>query len=248
MTARSSTSALTTAVFDLGGVVLEWHPRAAFSGLLTEAETDAFFAEIDFPTWNRLQDAGRHWAKAEAQLIRDHPQYAHLARTYRDNYDLVVDREVPGTAAILRELSSAGVRLLALTNWSAELFERTYDRFEILRVFEGIVVSGVERIIKPDPAIFNLLCRRYHVNSSECVFVDDTPGNVAAARRVGMRALLFTDAHHLRADLAAHLPRHLGLVACDSDPIETPAQASEPASEQVLTVDQGRQRPDRYDR
>jgi 2-haloacid dehalogenase len=201
--ATSSTGRPWTLIFDLGDVVLQWHPRAAYTGLLSEDEVDAFFADIDFPSWNGLQDAGRGWDEAEAQLVRDHPRYAHLSRAFRDNYHLVVDQEVPGTAAILRELSSAGVRLLALTNWSAELFKRAYDWFEILHVFEGIVVSGVERLVKPDPAIFEVLCRRYRLDAGECVYIDDTPGNVAAARRLGMSALLFTDAEHLRADLTA---------------------------------------------
>jgi 2-haloacid dehalogenase len=194
---------VTTAIFDLGGVVLEWNPRAAFAELLEDHEIEQFFTDIDFRTWNSLQDAGRGWDEAEAQVARDHPGYAHLAGAYRENFHLVVDREVPGTAAILRELAAAGTRLLSITNWSAELFDQSYPRFETLSLFEGIVVSGAERVVKPDPAIFRLLFSRYGVEPGECVFIDDTAHNVAAARRLGLHAIHFTEAEQLRVDLAA---------------------------------------------
>lgn len=196
-------TSVTTAIFDLGGVVLEWNPRAAFADLLEDHEIEQFLTDIDFLTWNSMQDAGRSWDEAEEQVARDHPGYAHLAGAYRDNFHLVVDREVPGTAAVLRELAAGGTRLLSITNWSAELFDQSYARFEILSLFEGIVVSGAERVVKPDQAIFRLLFRRYGVEPAECVFVDDTARNVAAARELGLRAIQFIDAEQLRADLAA---------------------------------------------
>ncbi len=201
-TSRSQ-STVTTAIFDLGGVVLEWNPRAAFADLLEDHEIERFLTDIDFLTWNSRQDAGRSWDDAEAQVAREHPGYAHLAGAYRDNFHLVVDREIPGTAAILRELAAGGTRLLSITNWSAELFDQSYPRFEVLSLFEGILVSGAERLVKPDPAIFQLLFSRYGVEPAECVFVDDTAHNVAAARELGLRAIHFTDAERLRADLAA---------------------------------------------
>jgi 2-haloacid dehalogenase len=201
--AAVSDHAVTTAIFDLGGVVVEWNPRAAYAGLLEDEEIEAFLKDTDFLTWNSIQDAGRGWDEAEAQLALDYPAYAHLARVYRDNFHLVVDREVPGTAEILRELAAGGVRLLSITNFSAELFDQSYPRFEVLSLFQGIVVSGAERVVKPDPAIFRLLCTRYGVDPDESVFIDDTAHNVAAARQLGMRAVHFTGAEQLRVELAA---------------------------------------------
>ena len=196
--------AISTAVFDLGNVVVQWHPREAFAGLLGDAEIDAFFAEIDFANWNRLQDAGvRSWDEAEAQLVRDHPQHALLAPVYRANYDRVVRTEVAGTGALLRQLQAGGVRLLAITNWSSELFVRTRRTFEIFSIFEGIVVSGVERLLKPDPAIYKLLFTRYGIDPAEAVFIDDTVANVIAAQKLGMRGVHFTDAQTLRDTLTA---------------------------------------------
>jgi len=120
---------------------------------------------------------------------------------YRQHFAETLTGMVPGTGALIAELAQNAVHLVALTNWSAETFPHALQRFGLLRRFEGIVVSGAERLAKPDPAIFELLCRRYAVDPSRCAFVDDSPANVAAAASVGMRGIQFTDADRLRADL-----------------------------------------------
>lgn len=197
-------------IFDLGGVVLEWRPRAAFADLLDDDGIDRFFDDIDFAAWNRQQDGGRDWTVAEAEIARDFPHYAYLAPVYRRNYHRVVDTEIPGTAELLADLAEAGVRLLALTNWSAELFEVSYQRFPVLGRFEGIVVSGVERMLKPDREIYQVLLSRYDVDPSRAAFVDDVAANVAAAQALGLRGVQFTDAAALRGALCGFglvLPR-----------------------------------------
>jgi 2-haloacid dehalogenase len=136
---------------------------------------------------------------------------------------------VPGTSGILAELGQAGVRLIALTNWSAETFPVATERFGILRRFEAIVVSGTEGLLKPEPALYELALDRHGLSADSTVFVDDIPANVAAAATLGMAALNFTDAERLRADLVG-----LGLLA-----------ESQPISEPVFTLRSGRcgQRP-----
>lgn len=192
---------LTTAVFDLGGVVLRWDPRAAYATAAGPDEIDQFMTEVRWPEWNRSLDGGCPLADAEAELIRRFPHWAHLVPVYREQNHLVIPGEVEGTAAVLARLRAAGVRLLALTNWSLETFTPTRARYPVLEVFEGIVVSGAERVLKPDPAIFDLLCARYSVAPDEAVYVDDSATNVDAARRFGMRGVVFRDAGQLHADL-----------------------------------------------
>ncbi|HWM57646.1 MAG TPA: HAD family phosphatase [Pseudonocardia sp.] len=193
---------LTTAIFDLGGVVLRWDPRAAYADVAGPDDIERFMTEVAWPEWNRSLDGGRPLAEAEAELARRFPRWAHLASAYRENNHRAISGEVEGTAAVLAELRSAGVRLLALTNWSAETFAPTRARFPLLEVFEGIVVSGVERVLKPDPAIFRLLCERYAVTPAQAVFIDDLVANVDSARRFGLHGVLFRDAARLRAELA----------------------------------------------
>ena len=193
---------LTTAVFDLGGVVLRWDPHAAYATAAGREEIDRFMAEVEWPDWNRSLDGGRPLAEAEAELARRFPHWAHLVTVYREQNHLAYPGEIEGTAALLAELRAAGVRLLALTNWSVETFTPIRVRYPVLDVFEGIVVSGAEKVQKPDPAIFQLLCARYSVAPDEAVFVDDSPANVDSARRLGMHGVVFRDAGQLRAELA----------------------------------------------
>jgi 2-haloacid dehalogenase len=194
-------SALTTVVFDLGAVVLSWSPELAYQEVLPAAEVPAFLEAIDFFAWNRAQDAGRPFAEGEAQLIARFPERATAVRAYREHFARTLTGMVPGTGAVIAELEQAGIRLLALTNWSAETFPRARERFGLLDRFEDIVVSGAEGLAKPDPAIFRLLGRRFSVELSRCVFIDDSPPNVVAAAALGLTALHFTDAARLRAEL-----------------------------------------------
>jgi 2-haloacid dehalogenase len=199
---------LSTAVFDLGGVLVDWDPHHLYRRLMPEEEVEPFLDEIGFHEWNRAQDAGRGWAEAVADLAARHPRRRELIAAYAERYDEAIAGEVAGTVVLLDELADRGIRLLALTNWSAETFPAARRRFPFLERFDGIVVSGEELVAKPDPELFRRLLERYQVDAAETVFVDDSPANVEAARRLGMTGLQFTDAERLRADLAA-----LGLVS-----------------------------------
>jgi 2-haloacid dehalogenase len=192
---------LTTAVFDLGGVVLRWDPRAAYADAAGPDEIERFMTEVGWPAWNSSLDAGRPLAEAEIDLASRFPHWAHLAPVYRENNLRAISGEVEGTPALLAELHAAGVRLLALTNWSAETFGPTRARFAVLDIFEGIVVSGAEGVMKPDPAIFELLCERYGVTAEEATFIDDSATNVDSACRFGLHGIVFRDAAQLRTEL-----------------------------------------------
>lgn len=198
-----------TVVFDLGGVLVDWDPRYLYRALLpSEAEVERFLAEVCTPEWNAAQDAGRSWAEAVAELSTRHPKHAELIAAFDERWWETIGGEISGTVDVLRALRGDGIRLLALTNWSAEKFDLTYQRFEWLSWFDGIVVSGRERVVKPDPRIYRILLDRYHVDPSKAVFVDDSLPNVTAAAELGLAALHFTDPDQLRIDLAG-----LGLTA-----------------------------------
>jgi len=190
--------------FDLGGVLIDWDPRYLYRRLLaSEEEVERFLGTVCTPEWNRAQDAGRSWAEAVETLAARHPDQAGLIAAYRDRWPEMIAGQFEATVRVLADLREAGIALYALTNWSAETFPIAQQRFDFLTWFEGIVVSGQERLMKPDPRLYRLLARRYGLDLRRTVFIDDTPANVVAARELGMLGLDFVDAERLRSDLAA---------------------------------------------
>jgi 2-haloacid dehalogenase len=191
-------------VWDLGGVLISWDPRAVFRGMLgSDAEVEEFLAEVDFAAWNHRQDAGRPMAEGVADLVARFPHRRELAEAYPARFAETLVGPVPGSVELLAELRERGdVRLLALTNWSAEMFPHALAGYPFLSWFEALVVSGREGVAKPDPRIFRLLLERHGLAAAETVYVDDAPPNVAAADALGLTALRFVDAPTLRADLA----------------------------------------------
>lgn len=195
---------MTTVVFDLGGVVLIWDPVPAVAAVVGQVRAERFVhgGAFDFASWNHAQDSGRSWADAEAVAMASHPDLAEEITAYRPNFALSLRGLVPGTAAILRGLQARGVRIVALTNWSSETFHHAQELFPaVLALFDDVVVSGVEGVAKPDSAIFEVLGRRLGHPIAGVLYVDDTVGNVAAARDAGMDAVLFTDAAALIGEL-----------------------------------------------
>jgi len=198
----SSATTPTAVVFDLGGVLIRWDPRHLYRQLMPEDEVDAFLDEVGFGAWNHEQDSGGLWGRAVEEHAALFPHRRALLAAYPARFPDSLDGPVEGTVAILEQLHAAGTRLVALTNWSAELFPHAEATFDFLALFEGIVVSGREGVAKPDPAVFDLLLSRYDLDPAGTVFVDDSPANVAAAAAAGLTALVFTGPDGLRADLS----------------------------------------------
>jgi 2-haloacid dehalogenase len=190
-------------VFDLGGVLVDWNPRYLYRRLFDgdEAAMERFLAEVCTPAWNDEQDRGRPFAEACALLVRDHPERRALIEAWPARFEETMAGPIAGTVDVLAELRARGVPLYALSNWSAETFPRARARFPFLEWFDGIVISGALRIAKPDPAIYRHLLEAYDLRAGELVFIDDAARNVEAAEALGIRAVRFTDAAALRADL-----------------------------------------------
>jgi 2-haloacid dehalogenase len=191
-----------TVVFDLGGVLIDWDPRHLYRQLFDDPdEMESFLAEVTTAEWNAHQDAGRPWADAVAILTAEHPDRRDLIAAFHLRWPEMLAGEIPGTVAVLDDLRATGVRLLALSNWSAEMFPVARERFDFLVWFEGIVISGEVGVNKPDRRIFEDLVRRFEIQPSATVFIDDSTANLATAATLGFRAIQFTDATALRRDL-----------------------------------------------
>jgi 2-haloacid dehalogenase len=195
---------MTTVVFDLGGVVVLWDPVPAVAAVVGQKRAEHFVhgSEFDFAVWNHAQDSGRSWADAEAAATASHPELAEEIAAYRQNFALSLRGLIPGTAGILRALHDRGVRLVALTNWSAETIHHGPEAFpEVFDLFDDLVVSGAECVAKPDREIFQILARRLAQPIDGVFYVDDNLRNVNAARAAGMDAVRFTDAETLLEEL-----------------------------------------------
>ena len=193
-----------TIVFDLGNVLIPWEPRWLFRKLIAnEAEIERFLQEVDFNAWNAAHDAGQPFAQGIAQTGERFPQYRHLLQAYFDRWEESVGEPINESLQLLQELKAAGFRLLALTNFSTETFPIARRRYAFLQEFEGILVSGEEGLIKPDPAIYERLFARYRVDPAKAVFIDDSAANVLTAHELGMHAIHFTQPQGLRPALQA---------------------------------------------
>ncbi len=200
-----SRSPVDTIVFDLGGVLIEWDPRHVYRTMFTgpdaEAEMERFLAEVCTPEWNAEQDRGRTLAEATAILVERHPDQAELVEAYYGRWDEMLGEPIGETVQIARELKNRGLRLVALSNWSAETFPRARHRMAFLDEFDGVLISGAVGLIKPDRAIFDLVAQRHDVDAGRAIFIDDSPKNVAAAANAGFDAILFESPEQLRREL-----------------------------------------------
>ena len=198
-------SSIDTVVFDLGGVLIDWDPRhlyrTIFTGPQAEAEMERFLEEVCTPEWNLEQDRGRTLAEATAALVEQHPDQAKLVEAYYGRWDEMLGEPIDGTVRIARELKSRGVRLVALSNWSAETFPRVRHRLTFLDDFDAVLISGAVGLVKPDPAIFELVAKRHDVDPHSAIFIDDVPKNVAAAGEAGFDAIHFESPEQLRREL-----------------------------------------------
>lgn len=191
-----------TVIFDLGNVLIGWDPRRLYRQLIhDEAQMESFLRDVCNSEWNEQQDAGRPWTEATALLRGRFPEHTELIDAYHLRWEETLVGAMEESVALLAALRTHGVRLLALTNWSQETFPIARQRFEFLQWFEGIVVSGEERLIKPDPRIYQRLLERYAVDPSKALYIDDSARNVAAAEALGMHGWWFRGAEGLHQRL-----------------------------------------------
>jgi 2-haloacid dehalogenase len=207
--ARSIRSAhmtkITAVVFDVGNVLFEWDLRHLFAKLIDDKdELDWFLANVVTPEWHFQHDEGRPLAEMTAELVAIHPAYALHIEAYRTRFVESIPGPVASSLEIVRELVERGVPLFAITNFGAEFWDMFRPTQPIFDHFGDIIVSGVEKLVKPDPAIYALALRRFGLQSGEAIFVDDNIDNVISARANGFVAHHFIDAHGLRMELTEH--------------------------------------------
>lgn len=191
------------AVFDLGGVLIDWNPRYLYRKLFDgdDAAMEYFLANICTSDWNVQQDAGRTLAEGCAILKKAHPGYDRFIDAWMERNAEMLAGPIQGTVDLLAELRARGVPIYALSNWSTETFPAAQKRFDFLSWFDGTLLSGNVHLIKPDPRIFRRFFETHSVDPSQAVYIDDLQANVDAASGLGMHGIRFTDPATLRSEL-----------------------------------------------
>ena len=197
-------------IFDFGGVLLDWNPRYLYKSYFNnDEEMEHFLADICNGAWNIRQDAGRPFAEAVKELQAKFPEYAEAIQMYDDDWEKMLKCELPESIDLLKELKFMGYGIYGLTNWSAEKIGYAFANYSFFSLFDGIVVSGVEKVVKPDRKIYEILLERYSLKPGECVFIDDNQDNVDMAKVLGINAIRFDNIGNVKEHLETLLNKQL---------------------------------------
>jgi len=177
-------------VFDFGGVLLDWNPRYLYEKLFDDnAQMEHFLTNVCNESWNVQQDAGRPLAEATVILQKQFPEFKLMIQRFYDDWEIMLKGEIPENTVLIDQLKNKKYRLFGLTNWSGETFPIALEKYMFLHEFEGIVVSGDEKMIKPDKEIYLLLLNRYKLKAENSIFIDDNINNITTANEIGFHTI-----------------------------------------------------------
>ncbi|CAA7194556.1 HAD family hydrolase [Chryseobacterium potabilaquae] len=190
-------------VFDFGGVLMDWNPRYFFKDYFNDDEKMEYFLEhIAQSEWNEEQDRGRLLSEGTEIQVRKFPEWEKEIRAYYDNWTTMLKSDIPQNVKVLQKLGKTNYELFGLTNWSEETFPYALENYDFFQLFKGkIVVSGTEKLIKPDPKIWHVLLERYHIKANESVFIDDNPKNIEMAISLGFNTVHIQENTNLEEEL-----------------------------------------------
>ena len=191
-------------IFDVGRVLFDWDLRYLFAKLIAEKdELEWFVTNVVTPGWHFQHDAGRPLAEMVPERKAEFPEHAPLIDAYATRFNETIPGPMPGSLELVERLDTAGVPLFAITNFGHEFWEAFRPTQPVFDRFGDIIVSGTEKLMKPDPAIYHLAIARFGIDPAGALFIDDNAANVAGAESVGISAHRFEDAVTLEAELIA---------------------------------------------
>ncbi|WP_417596078.1 HAD family hydrolase [Parasphingorhabdus sp.] len=204
MAETSAISKIDTVIFDIGNVLYRWDLRCLFAKLIDDPEElDWFLAHVVTPEWHFQHDAGRPFADMVAERSREFPEYRDHIIAYSRRFPETIPGPVEGMVDIVRALANRGVPLFAISNFGAESWAQFRPSAPIFALFSDIVISGEEKMIKPDAAIYELALQRFSCRADQCLFIDDRLDNIEAGRALGIAGHHFKDAMTLEQQLMA---------------------------------------------
>jgi 2-haloacid dehalogenase len=190
-------------IFDFGGVLIDWNPRYMYQDEFEESsEMENFLSKVCTDDWNLQQDKGRSLAEGTRILQDKFPEHVVKIQLYYDKWEKMIKGYIPQNVTILRKLKEK-YKLYGLTNWSAETFPIVFKRYSFFKLFDGIVISGEEKLIKPDKKIFERMLERYHLEAKNSLFIDDNMNNIQAAKEIGFATIHVQEKTDLKTELTA---------------------------------------------
>lgn len=196
-----------TVIFDLGGVLVDWDPanlyRTVFNG--NEEKTQWFLKNVCTPAWNIEQDGGRTIAEGERMKIAEFPEYAKEIKLFYKDWEHMFKGPIIENVQLFQQLKALKkYKVYALTNWSAEKWEKALELFPFFNEFDGVVVSGFEKKRKPFKEIYELLLKRYQITAKNAIFIDDNLENVKGAEKLNIHGIHYTSQNQLITDLESY--------------------------------------------
>lgn len=191
-------------VFDIGHVLIEWNPRHLYRKIFEdEQEMEHFLESVCTAEWNEALDCGLDWKEALTERIEKFPEYEIQIKAYHERWDEMVPDALWNTVEIMEQLRDKGFPIYSITNFHHETFAHAAQRFPFLNEFDGIVVSGEVRQIKPESAIFHTFLEKYNLIAQTLLFIDDRADNIESAKKIGFNGIVFKDANQLQTELKA---------------------------------------------
>ena len=186
-------------IFDFGGVLLDWNPHYLYDPYFGDVEkAEWFLANICTYPWNAQHDAGKPVAEGTVELIAQYPEWEKEIRMYYDEFEKMLSGQIAGMEDYIKELKGRGFRIYGLSNWSVETFAMIRPKYPILDLMEDMVISGKEKVMKPDAKIYQIALQRFGIKPEESVFIDDNVNNIVGCEAVGIHGIVFKDAGKLR--------------------------------------------------
>ena len=190
-------------VFDFGGVIFDWNPYYLFRNFFDgdDRAVGLFLEEIRFSEWNFQLDIGYPFKQMVDEVSCKFPQYASQIRAFDERWIETMGGAIEPTVSVLMELHELGRPLFALSNWSREKFSLVKQQYDFLDCFKQIVISGEEKVGKPDERIFMAFLDRTGLMAEQCLFIDDSPANIRVAGKLGFDTILFRDAAQMKDEM-----------------------------------------------
>ena len=196
-------------IFDFGKVLVDYDFKAFFRKYIPNTERCQAFTPVLYneELQQMLDREERPFDVIMEDWIENHKEFEHEIRYFNEHYPEIVTNEVEGMYELLTQLKAEGYKLYGLTNWCSKVY-LTMAQFPIFKLLDGQIISSEEKVIKPEPEIYQRLFDKFNLKPEECIFTDDRVENIEGGSRLGMDGIVFKDAKQYERELREYLAFH----------------------------------------